>query len=174
MAPPFVRLEFRTKVNKNTSETSLAHRRKQTIDNVQVEINIMKDNIKNWTEKRNKMDEKLQEYLSVHPEEEVEVNERMQKKKAFFKSRIVVGSRQPPSLRNILVMSKCSTKTKEKKWKKPSGLFTCKGCINHHKGYVKRCTFFKFEKKGKFSWNYTRFFNCDSENVIYILICRTC
>ena len=174
MDPPFVRHEFRTKVNKNTSETSLAHRRKQTIDNVQVEINIMKDNIKNWTEKRNKMDEKLQEHLSVHPEEEVEVNERMQKKKAFFKSQIVVGSRQPSSLRNILVIPKCSTKTNEEKWKKPSGLFTCNRCINHHKGYVKRCTFFKFGKKGKFSWNYTRFFNCDSENVIYILICRTC
>ena len=53
-------------------------------------------------------------------------------------------------------------------------ILTCKGCINHRNGYVKRCTFFKFGKKDKFSWNYTRFFSCDSKNVIYILICRTC
>ena len=95
-------------------------------------------------------------------------------KKAFSKSRIVVGTRQPPSLRNMLVKSRFSTKPRKEKWKTPAGLFTCTGCINHRKGYVKRCTFFRFGKKDKFSWNYTRFFNCDSKNVIYILICRTC
>ena len=94
-------------------------------------------------------------------------------KKAFSKSRIVVGTRQPPSLRNMLVTSKLSTKVSEEK-KKTAGLFTCRGCIDHLKDYVKRCTFCKFGKRDKFSWNYTSLFNCDIENVIYILICRTC
>ena len=66
-------------------------------------------------------------------------------------------------------MSKCSTKVSEEKWKDTVRLFTCRGCINHLKDYV-----FKFGKREIFSWNYTRLLKCDIENVIYILIRRTC
>ena len=94
-------------------------------------------------------------------------------KKAFSESRIVMGTRQPPSLHRMLVKSKFPI-TKPKKWKKPTSLYPCRKCKYHKKGYIKRTTSFKFGQRLQFSWDYTRFFSCDSKNVIYILICRCC
>ena len=65
-------------------------------------------------------------------------------KKELSGSRNVADTRPPPPLRNKLVVSKCSTKVSEEKWKDTVGLFACRGCINHLKGYV-----FKFGKRKK-------------------------
>ena len=93
-------------------------------------------------------------------------------KRVFKKSRVVLGSRQPKSLRKLLVCSKFSL-VKPKKQKKP-GLFFCRGCKYHKTGFLKQCLFFNFGKYDEFVWEYRRFFNCDSKNVIYVLKCRKC
>ena len=94
-------------------------------------------------------------------------------KKAFSKCRVIASTRQPPSLRKSLVKSKFSLKSGTPK-KKATGLFACRQCKYHELKYIKRCRFFRFGKINYFKWVYTRFFNCDSENVIYILICSHC
>ena len=76
---PFVRSEFRTKVNKNATESCLEHRRKQTMDNVNVEINIMRDNVKIWSERKRLIDEKLEKFISQNEDQRSVLNEKMTK-----------------------------------------------------------------------------------------------
>ena len=59
---------------------------------------------------------------------------------------------------------------------KPVGLFPCNSCIYEKDGYINPCTSFNFKlANGKtIIWSYTKYFNCDSKNVLYILICRNC
>ena len=95
-------------------------------------------------------------------------------KKAFRKCTVIMGTRQPKALRNHLIRSKFSS-IPTKAVRKPFGLFHCKRvCIYHRKGYIKKCKSFSFGKYKQFSWFYSRFFDCDSKNVIYILVCGHC
>ena len=94
-------------------------------------------------------------------------------KRAFKGCRVITGTRQPKSLRQLLVRSKFSFVRKKKV--KQSGLFNCRrGCKYHRTGYIKACQGFTFGKRNQFSWKYTRFFTCDCTNVIYVLKCRKC
>ena len=94
-------------------------------------------------------------------------------KRVFKNCRVIMGTRQPKCLRQLFVRSKFSS-VKPKKWKQP-GLFNCRGgCKYHREGYIKPCAFFTFGRNNKFTWEYRRFFNCDSKNVIYVLVCRKC
>ena len=58
--------------------------------------------------------------------------------------------------------------------RKPVGLFSCTDCIYHKNGYFKPWKSFTFKlTNGKSAtWNYNKFFDCDSEDVLYILICN--
>ena len=57
---------------------------------------------------------------------------------------------------------------------KEVGFFPCNDCIYHRCGYFKPCKFqFKVNDKSMI-WHYKCYFNCDSKNVIYILMCNTC
>ena len=60
--------------------------------------------------------------------------------------------------------------------RKPNGLFSCMDCIYHKNGYIKPCKSFTFKlRNGKFAtWNYNKFFDCDSKDILYILICNYC
>ena len=60
--------------------------------------------------------------------------------------------------------------------RKPNGLFSCTDCIYHKNGYIKPCKSFTFKiTNGKsVTWNYNNFFDCDSQDVLYILICNNC
>ena len=60
--------------------------------------------------------------------------------------------------------------------RKPNGLFSCTDCIYHKNGYIKPCKSFTFKlTNGKsVAWNYNKFFDCDSKDVLYILICNNC
>ena len=94
-------------------------------------------------------------------------------RKAFKDCRVVVGTRQPKALRNYLISSKFSSRPPPRK--NVSGLFKCrKSCVYHSTGLIKPCKMFRFGKHNQFSWKYTRFFNCDSKNVIYVLKCSKC
>ena len=54
--------------------------------------------------------------------------------------------------------------------RKPNGLFSCTDCIYHKNGYIKPCKSFTFKlTNGKsVTWNYNKFFDCDSKDVLYI------
>ena len=93
--------------------------------------------------------------------------------RVFKDSHVIVGTRQPKSLRQFLIRSKFSRK-KIKDKTVPSGLFNCRGCKYHRLGYIKRCQRFVFGKRNQFMWEYRRQFNCNSTNVIYVLKCRRC
>ena len=60
--------------------------------------------------------------------------------------------------------------------RKPNGLFSCTNCIYHKNGYIKRCKSFTFKLTNRKSvtWNYKRFFDSDSKDVLCIPICNNC
>ena len=74
---PFVRREFRTHVNKNTSERELVHRRQQSIDKVNTEIKIMRDRVNEHTEKKTAIDQKIQEHLALHEDARTDIEQKM-------------------------------------------------------------------------------------------------
>ena len=86
---------------------------------------------------------------------------------------VVMSTRQPSSLRDMLVSSKfCLNPVKPPRAK---GMFYCpRTCRYHRLGYIVRTTSFTFGKNNQFRWEYTRFFNCDSNCVIYLLQCNYC
>ena len=82
-------------------------------------------------------------------------------KQAFGQHKVILGTRQPRSLRSFLVSSR--------------GLRHCTGiCKYHELGYVIKCLTFTFGLHDKFTWVYNRLFNCNSLNVIYVLKCNNC
>lgn len=93
-------------------------------------------------------------------------------KKAFSDCQIVFGTRQPKAIRNLLIRSKFSSLptiiTKQ------VGLFNCRKCIYHEDGYIKACKESRFGPNGTFVWKYSRYFNCNAKNVVYIIKCNHC
>ena len=75
----------------------------------------------------------------------------------------------------MLVGAKSETKTIPKS-PKPTGLFLCSNCVYHKAGYIIPCSSFSFKlTNGKtITLTYKNYFSCDSKDVIYILICKTC
>ena len=87
-------------------------------------------------------------------------------KQCFQNKTVQLTTRQPKNLRKII--------TKAKFEENPLGFFPCKDCIYHRCGYFKPYKSFQFKAKDKsMMWHYKRYFNCDSKNVIYILLCNT-
>ena len=83
------------------------------------------------------------------------------------------STRQPKALRSFPISSKFSSRPPPRK--KTCGLFRCnKTCVYHSNGFVKPCKSVRFGRNKEFHWKFTRFFNCESENVIYVLKCAKC
>jgi len=95
-------------------------------------------------------------------------------KKAFNRYEVILGSRQPPSLRKQLVKSRFPPSPGTRNDQLAKGLFHCPSCIYHEQGLITECTQFHFGRNAEFEWRYNRHFNCDSLNVIYIIICNYC
>ena len=96
-------------------------------------------------------------------------------KKAFDKYDVVIGSRQPKSLKKILTKSRFPpTQPETADIRRPNGLYHCYNCIYHQSGFIVECTSFMFGENLQFEWRYNRYFDCKSNNVIYILICNYC
>ena len=95
-------------------------------------------------------------------------------RKALGNTKIIRGTRQPPSLRNMLTRSKFSSSLTPERPRRTVGLFPCHGCVYHSAGYFRTTKYFTFGRRGEFTWEYTRFFNCDSCNVIYLIQCAYC
>ena len=55
------------------------------------------------------------------------------------------------------------------------GFFLCNDCIYHRCRYFKPCKLFQFKVNDKsMIWHQKRYLNCDSKNVIYVLMRNTC
>ena len=94
-------------------------------------------------------------------------------RRAFGNCRVLSSTRQPKALRSFLISSKFSSRPPPRK--KTCGLFRCnKTCVYHSNGFVKPCKSVRFGRNKEFHWKFTRFFNCESENVIYVLKCAKC
>ena len=74
---PFVRREYRTHVNKTTTERELVHRRQQSIDKVNTEIKVMQDRVVEFNEKKVAIDQKIEEYLSSHEDARADTEARI-------------------------------------------------------------------------------------------------
>ena len=97
-------------------------------------------------------------------------------RETFSNKKVLLTIRQPKNLKKMLVTAKFDLHP-ELPNRKPNGLFSCTGCIIYHKdGYIKPYISFTFKlTKGKsVTWNYNKFFDCDSKDVLYILICNNC
>ena len=59
---------------------------------------------------------------------------------------------------------------------KLTGLSLYNNFVYHKAGYIIPCSSFSFKPtNGKtITWTYKNYFSCDSNDVIYILICKTC
>ena len=88
--------------------------------------------------------------------------------KAFNDKKILLTTRQPKKLRNLLVRAKFETKTIPKS-PKLTGLFLCSNCVCHKAGYIIPCLSFSFKlTNGKtITWIYKIFFSCDSKDVMF-------
>ena len=64
--------------------------------------------------------------------------------KAFNDKNILLTTRQPKKLRNLLVRAKFETKTIPKS-PKLTGLFLCSNCVYHKAGYIIPCSSFSFK-----------------------------
>ena len=93
---------------------------------------------------------------------------------AFNDKKILLTTRQPKKLRNMLVGAKFETKTIPKS-PKLTGLFLCNNCVYHKAGCTISCSPFSFKLTNTktVSWTYKNYFSCDSKNVIYTLIRKT-
>ena len=58
--------------------------------------------------------------------------------------------------------------------RKLNGLFAYTDCIYHKNGYIKsgKSFIFKLTNGKSVTWNHNKFFDCDSKDVLYILICN--
>ena len=96
-------------------------------------------------------------------------------RETFSNKKVLLTTERPKNLKKMLVTAKFDLHP-ELPNRKPSGFFTCTDCIYHKDGYVKPCKSFTFKlKNGKsVTWNYNKFFDCNSKDVLYILICNNC
>ena len=74
---PFVRREFRTRVNRTTTDRELVHRRQQAIERVRTEIKIMEERVLEYTEKKNSIEQGINEFLATNEERRTEIDQRM-------------------------------------------------------------------------------------------------
>ena len=86
----------------------------------------------------------------------------------------MLTTRQPTNLRKLLIKSKFLLNPAPLE-PRLIGLFPCGKCTFCRKGYIKHATSFNLEhRKKSFEWRYTRYFSCDSKNILYVIMCKSC
>ena len=95
-------------------------------------------------------------------------------KQCFHNKTLQLATRQPKNLLKILTKAKFEENPLSSPVKEVDFL-PCNDCIYHRCGYFKPCKSFQFKvNDNSMIWHYKRYFNCDSKNIIYILMCNTC
>ena len=94
---------------------------------------------------------------------------------AFGNHRVILGTRQPKSLRSLLTRSRFSRTTPIPRAPREVGLKHCSGVCKYHRlGYVIECTSFNFGLQQVHEWIYNHPFDCNCRNVIYVVQCSNC
>ena len=95
--------------------------------------------------------------------------------KTFKNRSVLLTTRQAPNLKSLLTRAKFVMNPLPREPKK-MGLYPCAKCKYCNLGYVKFTTNFSIisKNKRKITWTYTRYFSCDSRNVLYIVKCNHC
>ena len=95
--------------------------------------------------------------------------------KAFENKSVLLTTRQPTNLRKLLTKANFILHPAPRE-PKLIGLFPSGKCTFCEKGYIQFASEFTFKNKRKkeIKWTYTRYFSCDSLNILYVLICINC
>ena len=94
-------------------------------------------------------------------------------KQCFHSITVQLATWQPKNLRKILTKAKFEENPLPAPVKEV-GFFPCNDCIYHKCGYFMPCKFSQFKANNKsMIWHYKCYFNCDSKDVIHILMCNT-
>ena len=90
-------------------------------------------------------------------------------RETFSNKKVLLTTRQPKNLKKRLVTAKFHLHH-ELPNRKPNGLFSCTDSIYHKNGYIKpsKSFIFKLTNGKSVTWNYNKFFDCDSKDVFYI------
>ena len=90
----------------------------------------------------------------------------------FNNKKLFLTTRYAKSLKKILVKANIDLHPAIKTHN-PERLSSCADHMYHKNGYIKSCKSFTFNlSNGKaVSWDYKKYFNCESKNVLYILTC---
>ena len=93
----------------------------------------------------------------------------------FGEYKVILGTRQPKSLRSYLVRSSFKRVNPTRDTRRKVGFVFCQGVCKYHRlGYCIECLVFTFGSQNRFSWSYNRLFDCNSRNVIYVVKCHNC
>ena len=94
-------------------------------------------------------------------------------KKVFSNSETVLSLRQPPNLQRQLTRAAFTSVPQLEAPKEP-GLFKCLNsrCDLCNKGYIQQCS--SFTTFNGTQWSIKTHINCNSANVIYLLVCAAC
>ena len=89
----------------------------------------------------------------------------------FGETEVVLATRQPKNLRAILTKSKFDL-IPEITYKPPAGVYACRSCTYCARGYIQDMDSFSIKGSNGYvsRWSYTRHFNCNSRNLLYICI----
>lgn len=95
---------------------------------------------------------------------------------AFSKTHTLISTRQEKSIQQLLTRAKF---TLEPSLLPPKiyGLFPCNNnrCKLHTLGYITQNSTFTFNIGSKqFIWKYNRYFDCNSKNLVYMMVCCKC
>ena len=93
---------------------------------------------------------------------------------AFENTSPLVTTRQPSNLRKILTKASFTLNPLPKE-PRLIGLYPCGKCVYCKNGYITHRTEFTLRHDGRqIRWRYTRFFSCESMNILYVVICLSC
>ena len=95
--------------------------------------------------------------------------------KAFKNKYVLMTTRQPPNLKKLLTKA-AFTLNPQPREPKRVGLEPCGKCKMCKRGYIRPATSFAFtmDNGRRIEWTYSRFFTCNSLNLLYIVFCREC
>ena len=91
--------------------------------------------------------------------------------RVFGETEVVMATRQPKNLRLILTKSRFDL-IPEIKYRPPAGVYACGNCTYCARGYIKNMDSFSVRGSNNHVnvWKFTRHFNCNSKNLLYICI----
>ena len=89
---PFAPNKLRVHVSPTAKETEKKHKRDATIFNVQTQVKIMQDNIKEWTERISVIDDDLETFLSLHEEKREGTHRHIHVDEEKAKKNVIEGS----------------------------------------------------------------------------------